>query len=196
MRHKIVIASPSHIERTRLAKLLTARQDVEVIALAADLSETLTISGKSEPTLVILTEDLCMSAEFDSIKSLFYAIGARWIKLKMNDGQADPVSMIVQPRGQVREPSLDLGMDVEAIIQQISQVLALDRTNESHREPLVSTRVSAGPERVVLIGASTGGVDALLTLLSSYPKDCPPTAIVQLTGKGFSDGLIRLLNRR
>lgn len=36
----------------------------------------------------------------------------------------------------------------------------------------------AAPE-VIAIGASTGGVDALLTVLSAFPADCPPTLIVQ-----------------
>lgn len=33
--------------------------------------------------------------------------------------------------------------------------------------------------RVLLIGASTGGVDALERLLRGFPPDCPPTVIVQ-----------------
>ena len=33
--------------------------------------------------------------------------------------------------------------------------------------------------RTVLIGSSTGGVDALMTVLSAYPVDCPPTIIAQ-----------------
>jgi two-component system chemotaxis response regulator CheB len=48
--------------------------------------------------------------------------------------------------------------------------------------------------RTILIGASTGGVDALLTVLSAFPADCPPTLIVQHTGAGFSGGLARLLD--
>ncbi len=51
-------------------------------------------------------------------------------------------------------------------------------------------------DRVVLIGASTGGVDALLTVLAGFPKTAPPIAIVQHTGQGFSESLIRLLDRR
>lgn len=35
------------------------------------------------------------------------------------------------------------------------------------------------PRRVIGIGASTGGVEALLMLLSAFPADCPPTLIVQ-----------------
>ncbi|SMX46205.1 CheB methylesterase domain-containing protein [Maliponia aquimaris] len=53
-----------------------------------------------------------------------------------------------------------------------------------------------GEDRVILIGASTGGVDALLTVLSRFPADCPPTLVVQHTGSGFGESLAGLLNRQ
>lgn len=58
-------------------------------------------------------------------------------------------------------------------------------------------RPSAGfdGQRILLIGASTGGVEALTQVLSTFPADCPPTLIVQHTGGGFTKGLTRLLNR-
>lgn len=37
----------------------------------------------------------------------------------------------------------------------------------------------------VFIGSSTGGVDALETILSGYPVDCPPTLITQHMPAGF-----------
>ncbi|WP_225030528.1 CheB methylesterase domain-containing protein, partial [Xinfangfangia pollutisoli] len=52
-----------------------------------------------------------------------------------------------------------------------------------------------GADRLILIGASTGGIDALLQILAAFPADCPPTAIVQHTGAAFSDSLIRLFAR-
>ncbi len=51
------------------------------------------------------------------------------------------------------------------------------------------------PDSLILIGASTGGIDALLQVLAAFPADCPPTAIVQHTGQSFSDSLIRLFAR-
>jgi len=39
--------------------------------------------------------------------------------------------------------------------------------------------------RHVLIGSSTGGVDALETVLKGYPQDCPPTLITQHMPEGF-----------
>lgn len=50
--------------------------------------------------------------------------------------------------------------------------------------------------RIVAIGSSTGGVEALITLLSSFPENCPPTVITQhmpaTFTKSFADRLDRL----
>ncbi|MFZ1989951.1 MAG: chemotaxis protein CheB, partial [Alphaproteobacteria bacterium] len=50
--------------------------------------------------------------------------------------------------------------------------------------------------RIVAIGSSTGGVEALITVLSAYPKNCPPTVITQhMPGqftKTFAERLARM----
>ena len=59
----------------------------------------------------------------------------------------------------------------------------------------------APPERfdwngkVVLIGASTGGVDALLTVLSDYPAEGPPTVIAQHMPAAFLESFTARLDR-
>lgn len=49
--------------------------------------------------------------------------------------------------------------------------------------------------KLVLIGASTGGVDALITLLSEYPPDGPPTAIAQHMPPRFLESFAARLDR-
>jgi two-component system chemotaxis response regulator CheB len=49
--------------------------------------------------------------------------------------------------------------------------------------------------RVVGIGSSTGGVEALFSVLSAYPKDCPPTIITQHMPAGFTRSFAERLNR-
>ncbi len=62
-------------------------------------------------------------------------------------------------------------------------------------KPVVTAGVipRAGPD-LVLIGASTGGITALETILAQFPANCPPTLIVQHLRQGFGEGLIRRLN--
>jgi two-component system chemotaxis response regulator CheB len=50
--------------------------------------------------------------------------------------------------------------------------------------------------KCVLIGSSTGGVDALETVLSGYPRNCPPTLITQHMPEGFLASFARRLDTR
>ncbi len=50
-------------------------------------------------------------------------------------------------------------------------------------------------DRVIFIGSSTGGVDAIAKLLSSFPPNCPPTVIVQHMPRGFTQNFAKRLMR-
>jgi two-component system chemotaxis response regulator CheB len=49
--------------------------------------------------------------------------------------------------------------------------------------------------RLVAIGASTGGVEALLTVISRFPANCPPTVITQHMPAAFTRSFAERLNR-
>jgi two-component system, chemotaxis family, protein-glutamate methylesterase/glutaminase len=50
-------------------------------------------------------------------------------------------------------------------------------------------------DRVIAIGSSTGGVEALLEVLSHFPANCPPTVITQHMPAGFTASFAARLNR-
>lgn len=52
---------------------------------------------------------------------------------------------------------------------------------------------SAHAPDLILIGASTGGVEALRTILPEFPERCPPTVIVQHLPGNFSNNFARLI---
>lgn len=49
--------------------------------------------------------------------------------------------------------------------------------------------------RIVAIGSSTGGVEALLSVLSAFPANCPPTVITQHMPGTFTRSFAERLNR-
>ncbi|MEP5759027.1 MAG: CheB methylesterase domain-containing protein [Litoreibacter sp.] len=73
----------------------------------------------------------------------------------------------------------------------------------NHKSSKVTKAINPLPKRVasqasgklVLLGSSTGGIDALSTVMETYPADCPPTLIVQHTGTSFGGKLVELLDR-
>lgn len=48
---------------------------------------------------------------------------------------------------------------------------------------------------LIAIGSSTGGVEVLIALLSEFPKDCPPTVIVQHLPSSFTQPFAARLDR-
>lgn len=60
----------------------------------------------------------------------------------------------------------------------------------------VDSNMSFTPnDKFVVVGSSTGGVDALLELFSKYPRNCPPTVVTQHMPAGFTTSFSSRLNR-
>jgi two-component system chemotaxis response regulator CheB len=191
---RLVVATPSAVDRSRLARALGQSAKVAVIAQPSDLSETYTICEAQEPDVVLLAESYAASDEFDCMKSLFYAVGAHWIVI--GDPARRPRSVAaVHNRG---EPVILASMSGGELMAEIERLVQLRGRPARPERASPPAQVLARPrsDRLILIGASTGGVDALLNVLSALPANAPPVAVVQHTGQGFSDSLIRLLDRR
>ncbi len=60
--------------------------------------------------------------------------------------------------------------------------------------PPVLARHGGWPD-LIAIGSSTGGVEVLIALLSEFPKDCPPTLIVQHLPSSFTQPFAARLDR-
>lgn len=68
-------------------------------------------------------------------------------------------------------------------------------TAASRRGSSVLAQAYEPDGRLVAIGSSTGGVEALTTIISQLPKNCPPTVIVQHMPPGFTASLAQRLDR-
>ena len=60
--------------------------------------------------------------------------------------------------------------------------------------PVAAGRTDFLQDRVILIGSSTGGVDALFAILPSLPEDAPPVLVVQHMPPAFTGSLARRLD--
>ncbi|TYC94749.1 chemotaxis response regulator protein-glutamate methylesterase [Novosphingobium sp. BW1] len=58
-----------------------------------------------------------------------------------------------------------------------------------------SRRVIRRDAKLIAIGSSTGGVEALQVLLREFPADCPPTVIVQHVNPRFAPAIARTLDK-
>lgn len=192
---KVIIATPRPVERSRLARTLAGCAGVKVLSEVSDLSQTYTDAESKEPDVVIMANEFFNAEEFSCMKSLYYALGARWVPI----GTAlTPRKAIIFNDGSVRpEPMIWSGMGPDTLLNELQLAMSIRRKESLlARKPAALPKSALRDEKVVLIGASTGGIDALLAVLACFPANCPPTAIVQHTGQAFLESLIRLLDRR
>jgi two-component system chemotaxis response regulator CheB len=77
--------------------------------------------------------------------------------------------------------------------------MAADRGSCGRARAAPAARSRAPPYhpdgRFVAIGSSTGGVEALLTVLSQFPANCPPTVITQHMPATFTTRFAERLDR-
>jgi two-component system, chemotaxis family, protein-glutamate methylesterase/glutaminase len=191
---RIIVATPSAIDRSRLERALSASSWVKIIAQTSDLSETFTAVEALEPDIVLLAQAYTELPEFDCMRSLFSAVDARWIGL---DGPGVYSSRAENPARAPRAAMPSGAVNcLEDLLERMHELGAQRRSKGGGARKTVEPAAALRTNKFVLIGASTGGIDALLTVLANFPKDCPPTAIVQHTGKGFSESLVRLFDKR
>jgi two-component system, chemotaxis family, protein-glutamate methylesterase/glutaminase len=105
------------------------------------------------------------------------------------------VDFVTKPSTEVASAMTDLAEVLQA------KVKAAARTRLRARRAPSSTVVRERPKlgritgRIVVIGASTGGVEALKGLLMGMPSDCPPTLITQHMPERFTNAFAQRLDR-
>jgi two-component system chemotaxis response regulator CheB len=183
---RLLVATPGTVTRNRLIKSLADHPGLKVVGSATGLSETYTLAEAMEPQVVLVSQDFTATPEWDCMRSLFYALNAHWVAIL----PGPPVP------GRAQQPYVHSAMTAADLFAQIDVAMKLGKPRPAPSPPPMPGLQQVRRDRLVLIGASTGGIDALLSVLSVFPADCPPTAVVQHTGRNFSDSLIRLLSRR
>ncbi len=97
------------------------------------------------------------------------------------------------------KPSDGLGKVGDYRSQLVGTVKAAARSPRRRREPARPVAASAGQsfrsDALIAVGASTGGVEALIELLSGFPENCPPTVIVQHMPPTFTATFAARLDR-
>jgi two-component system chemotaxis response regulator CheB len=108
--------------------------------------------------------------------------------------EAGAVDVFPKPRG-IQDSDLDtLANELASKIRILAGVQVFRRRKGSVSTPVVLPVISSrphSPPRIVVIGASTGGPQALLEILSNLPASFPlPVVCVQHIGSGFLCGMV------
>lgn len=196
----LIIAIPDVALRRKIATDLRSAPSVEIVGETHDLMTTYTEVEEKSPMAVVISGRLAREPEFEVMRALFSALDVRWLVISDQSGGAwrnqdspwEKNSDLFPVSGNLS--GSELYERLRTVTRQGRRTGRAAPGQPTATAPAASQAAESGA--FILIGASTGGVDALISVLATFPSNCPPTFIVQHTGGGFGESLTRLLDRQ
>ncbi len=192
---KVLVIDDSALMRKVLTELLGADPDIEVVGTAADPLVAREKIRELDPD--VLTLDIEMP-KLDGLVFLERLMRLRPMPVVMvssltqKDADVTLQALEMGAVDFISKPALDIAQGFAAMQEEmVAKVKAAARAivHGRHTAPPRPPRAKSafrGSNRIVAIGASTGGVAALREVLAALPADGPPILIAQHMPPGFT----------
>ena len=186
----ILISHGSLVQAVQLRQKIGQLPQVSKVSTAATITETYNFAEHQTPDCVFICASFARASEFEFLSSLFGIMGIACVVVFDAAG------------GDVYQPPAAFARRLVAIPEQSSvpslSMAMSHATGQTRRTAIGTVQTPATNSfhgrAIILIGASTGGIDALLGCIRRFPYDCPPTLIVQHTSGRHAQSLVRLLD--
>ncbi|MGE5478653.1 MAG: protein-glutamate methylesterase/protein-glutamine glutaminase [Bacteroidales bacterium] len=215
---KVLIVDDSASVRQTLADILSSDPDIQVVGTAADPYAAAARMRDLLPDVITLDVEM---PRMDGITFLRKIMAQRPIPVVMCSSlteqgsetlmqalEAGAVDVILKPKMDVRQSLLETAATIcdtvraaaHARLPQAHAARSLRRPIEQKLSadvmmpPPGSRAMARTTEKVVCIGASTGGTESLRVVLESLPADCPGIVIVQHMPEKFTAAFARRLD--
>lgn len=203
---RVLVVDDSAVMRRLLSEMLSSDPDIEVIGVASDPLIAREMIKALNPD--VLTLDIEMP-RLDGLTFLEHLMRLRPMPVVMisaltqNGAEATLQALEIGAVDFIAKPKLDLEHGLLALRDEVvAKVKAATKAavHASRRSWRSSQRAAEMvgrtwvTNRIVAIGASTGGVVAMLEILRALPKDGPPILIAQHMPAAFTRQFAKRLN--
>lgn len=204
---RVLIIDDSALIREMLANLLARDRDIEVVGVAADPYEAREKIRELSPDVLTLDVEMPNMNGIAFLERLMRLRPIPVVMVSTLTQKGADVTLLALELGAfdfIAKPSElgqvaweRLGADLRAKIRDAAEARIVRAAPRPERAspPPPSAEAAASPaplrgvhhpRALIAIGASTGGVEALKTLLQKLPPDIPPIAITQHMPAGFT----------
>lgn len=197
---RVLIIESSAVTRRILTAILTADREIEVAAAVENLHDAREAIARLEPDVVTLDVAVLSRRALASLERFMRASQTPVVLVSPPTRTAREMTALALELGAVgvvRLPSRELVRRMPAVVSEmLNTVKAVARerprfmTLSARPEPQgpSAERAASAPstERVIAVGASTGGTEAIRQFLMAMPPDAPGLVIVQHMPERFT----------
>jgi two-component system chemotaxis response regulator CheB len=211
MKIKVLIVDDSALIRSLMTEIISSQPDMEVVGTAPDPLVARELIKKTNPHVLTLDVEMPKMDGLEFLEKLMRlrpmpvlmvsSLTEKGSEITMRALELGAVDFITKPKISIQHGMMEYAELIAEKIRIVSrarvrtraQVMA-DSSNHSGglnpalRSPLISS------EKLIIVGASTGGTEAIKTFLLKMPADCPGILITQHMPEGFTKSFANRLD--
>jgi len=198
---RVLVVDDSASMRVALNRILSADPEIEVVGLAPEPHAARGMIKELNPDVVTLDVEMPGMDGLSFLEKIMRlrpmpvvmcsTLTARGTEVTIEALRLGAVDCIAKPNGN----PLEIARDAELLRKTVKSAA---RSRVRQGGPAASVRPAASGSKfrnsLIAIGSSTGGVEALFSVIAALPTDCPPVLIVQHMPAGFTKGFAARLD--
>jgi two-component system chemotaxis response regulator CheB len=209
MKIKVLIVDDSALIRSIMSEIVNSQPDMEVVAVAPDPLAARELIKKTNPDVLTLDVEMPKMDGLDFLEKLMRlrpmpvlmvsSLTERGSEITLRALELGAVDFVTKPKISIQSGMRDYTEMIADKIRAASKARIKARklpvAGEVGVQPLAALRNPLiSSEKLIIIGASTGGTEAIREFLMQMPADCPGILIAQHMPEGFTRSFARRLD--
>jgi two-component system chemotaxis response regulator CheB len=211
MKIKVLIVDDSALIRSVMTEIVRSQPDMEVVGAAPNPLVAREMIKQTNPDVLTLDVEMPKMDGLDFLEKLMRlrpmpvlmvsSLTEKGSEITMRALELGAVDFITKPKLSIQTGMMDYANLIAEKIRIAAKAKVRSRASSaagvsgvatsvlpSMRNPLISS------EKLIIIGASTGGTEAIKSFLMQMPSDCPGILITQHMPEGFTRSFAKRLD--
>ena len=207
MKIKVLIVDDSALIRSVMSEIISSQPDMEVVGVAPDPLVARELIKQTNPHVLTLDVEMPKMDGLDFLEKLMRlrpmpvvmvsSLTERGSEITMRALELGAVDFVTKPKISIqagmREYTELISDKIRAAAKARIKPRTLDAAKPAGALPQIRNPLTSS-EKLIIIGASTGGTEAIREFLMQMPSDCPGILIAQHMPEGFTTSFARRLD--
>ncbi|MES2025477.1 MAG: chemotaxis response regulator protein-glutamate methylesterase [Pseudomonadota bacterium] len=212
MKIKVLIVDDSALIRSVMKEIINSQPDMEVVGVAPDPIIARDLIKQTNPDVLTLDVEMPRMDGLDFLEKLMRlrpmpvvmvsSLTERGSEITLRALELGAVDFVTKPKMSIQSGMLEYTEMIADKIRAASKARIKSRPIVPHDPnkqtgdsvlPLIRNPLTSS-EKLIIIGASTGGTEAIKDFLMQMPSDCPGILITQHMPAGFTKSFAQRLD--